>query len=135
MGKKHKFYVFQGIKYFRTDRDIRNNNRVLRLAKRTDRVFVIYVDRDHKNGGEGRADFVKHGRIYNPAFDCDYCLDWPHLCGGNRSPEYGASLQELIDQGFNLKYCGRPGDGKEAYWNNHDNNHIDLVVQMRLLTR
>jgi len=113
------------MKYIRTKENIRQSNRVLRIAKSTDRVFVIRVYRDHRNGGQSSAEFVKNGRIYNPFYDI-----WK-----NKPDEYGKTLEELIDEGFNLEFAGYHGDGKDAFWNNTEWNHLDLVVQSRLLER
>lgn len=113
------------LKYIRTKYDIHNNNRVLKLAKSTSRVFVIYLSRNYKNGGEGSAECVKNGKIYNPFFD---------VYGFRNNEEYGKTLEELIAEGFNLKYAGYHGDGQNAYWNNHKNNILDLVVMSRLLS-
>lgn len=112
------------VKYIRTKHDVHNNNRVLQLAKSTSRVFVISITRNYKNGGQSSAECVKNGKIYNPFFDV-----WE---GGHE--EYGKTLEELIAEGFNLKYAGYHGDGKDAYWNNTWWNEIDLVVMSRLLS-
>jgi hypothetical protein len=112
------------IKYIRTKHDIHNNNRVLKLAKSTSRVFVIYTDRKYKNGGSCSAEFVKNERIYNPFFD---------IPDHGNNEEYGKTLEELIAEGFNLKYAGYHGDGQDTYWNNTWWNQLDLVVMSRLL--
>lgn len=113
-------------KYIRTKEDIRQNNRVLRIAKSTSRVFVIFTDRKYKGGGEGGVHFVKNSRSYNPFFDIPEHRD---------NEEFGKTLEELISEGYNLKFAGYHGDGKDAYWNNTWWNHLDLVVQSRLLER
>ncbi len=108
--------------------------RVLRIAKNIRRVFVVSADRYDRQGGTSFAKFVKHGRIYHPDFDCHYWLDqnsWWYKF----PPEYEETLEELVEQGYNLKLAGYPGDGKKAYWNNHSYNSINLICQMRLLER
>ena len=110
------------IKYKRTKTDIHNNKRVLNISKSTPRVFVIYLRRDYKNGGEGSAEFVKNGKIYNPFFD---------VFGRRSYAEYGKTLEQLIEEGFNLRYAGYHGDCKEAFWNNSD--ELDLIIKARLL--
>lgn len=109
-------------KFIRTKYDIHNNNRVLKLAKSTSRVFVIYLSKYYNLGYEGSAEFVKNGKVYNPFFD---------VKGLRNYEEYGKTLEELIAEGFNLEYAGYHGDGKDAFWNNA--NELDLVVMSRLL--
>lgn len=109
-------------KYIRTKYDIHHNNKVLNIAKSTSRVFVISVDRKTNIGYEGSCEFVKNSRIYNPFFDVKDFRNYE---------EYGKTLEELIAEGFNLKYEGYHGDGKDAFWNNA--NELDLVVMSRLL--
>jgi len=113
------------IKYFRTKKDIRINNRILKLSKSTNRVFIVYLSRNYKNGGEGQAECIKKGRIYNPFFDVSEY----------KSKEYGKTLEEIIEEGFNITFAGYHGDKKDAYWNNTSWNELDLVVQSRLLSK
>jgi hypothetical protein len=124
------------IRYARTKRDAHNNNRVLRLAKSTKRVFAIHVDRkrnDNTREGKGYAVLVKNGREYNPWFDVPDDRVFQKYCQGRA--EYGKTLEELINENYNLKFAGYHGDGRDAYWNNYKYNTLDLVVQMRLLER
>ncbi|MGN0016554.1 MAG: hypothetical protein ACI37O_04365 [Candidatus Avelusimicrobium sp.] len=120
-------------KWIHSKRQIHNTNRVLRLAKTVKRIFVVCGDRWNGEAGDGFAYFVKHGRIYNPDFDCRYYLD--NWSPKKFPPEYEETLEELVEQGYNLSFGGYPGDRKKAYWNNHEHNKIDLIVQMRLMER
>lgn len=120
-------------KWIHSKRDLHNTNRVLRLAKTLRRIFMVGADRWNGIEGSSRAFFIKHGRIYNPDFDCNYHLD--DMPRKRFPPEYGDTLEELTAQGYHLKFIGYPGDGKEACWNNYPGNSIDLVVQMKLLER
>ncbi len=119
-------------KFLRTKEDIRQNNRVLRIANSTHRVFVVFTSREfnHPFRGQGGVIFVKRGREYNPAFDCDFWPERPSPAR-NRKPEYGKTLQSYIDDGFNLRFAGYPGDRKDAFWN----KSTDLVVISRLKER
>lgn len=84
-------------KFLRTKEDIRQNNRVLRIANSTRRVFVVFTSREfnHPFRGQGGVIFVKRGREYNPAFDCDFWPERPSPAR-NRKPEYGKLYRVIL---------------------------------------
>lgn len=90
---------------------IKETEDVLKNAHNGD---IIFYDRHTATSGEGGTFVVYNGK------------EWmPHYCGCKHR-----TLQQLVDEGFNLKYAGHRGDGnKDAWWNQGEPlNLLDLAV-------
>ena len=97
--------------YLHEDYQIKETNDILKNSRNGD---VVYYDRHTNTSGEGGTFIVYNGKEWQP-----------HYCSCKHR-----TLQQIVDEGFNLKYAGRRGDdNKQAWWNECDKLDLfDLAI-------
>lgn len=79
---------------------------------------VLYFDRYTKDSGSSFAEAVVNGKVWRPS-RCKWF-----------KPEEAKTLRQYVDEGYNLSFAGRYGDGKKhAWWNDcRELTMIDIFV-------
>lgn len=89
--------------YLHTQKELKETKYWLENVKNGD---VLHYDRYTKDSGSSGTIAIVNGKVWQPS----YCKWY--------KPEKAKTLREYVDEGYNLSYAGRYGDGKKhAWWN------------------
>lgn len=101
--------------YLHTQEELAQTANVLENWKNGD---IIFVNRYTNDRGDGHSVAIVDGKEWNPS----YCKWYDQT--------KARTLQQLVEQGYNLDFAGRYGDGNKcAWWNDcRDLSLIDISV-------